>query len=77
MRGEEGERVTRVHLNLHFRKTAADSKPAAEEEEGIVRVRSPGGDGKFAQDSQVNVRVVSRHVLPMRIVESFGPQRGA
>ena len=52
-------------------------KAAAVQQEVVVRVRLAGGNGQLAQDGDMDVRVPALHVFPIRIIQSFGPERSA
>ena len=70
---DEGERVVRVHLDIHLGKAAADAEAASAQQEAVV-VRAAGGDREFAEDGDVDVGVEASDVLPIREVESVGLQ---
>ena len=70
MGGNQCERIIRTYLDIHFAKAATDLKAAATQQEIVIRARSPGGNGKSAENGDVNVGIVSRNKLPLRQIQS-------
>lgn len=64
----------RVHLDIQFGKAAADAEPAAAQKKGLVRMRPARGEGKAAEDGDMNVCVWTRDVFPVREVQPLSFQ---
>ena len=77
MRGDEREGEIGRGADVQFRKAAADVKPAAVEQENLVRVRPARDDGQFAQHGHVNVGVLAAHPFPIREILTLGFERAA
>ena len=71
MSGDERESKICRDLNFHFRKSALDAKTFSVQKKFVVRVRMPRDDGKFAQHSDVDVRVRAADVFPKRKIAAF------
>ncbi len=74
--GDESEGIVGVHRDVHLGETAADEERVAVHEVGVIGVRMARGDGKTAEDGDVDVGIVTGDVFPIRQRETGGLEGG-
>ena len=65
MGGHERERIVRRHLDVQFRKTAADAETVSAQKKIFIGMRAASREGKFAEDGDMDVGIIAAHMFPI------------